>query len=97
MVAGYGQDDRVCAFTSLRAILDVESPNKTAVALFVDKEEIGSVGNTSMESKFFEYAVSELINLTEDNYSELILKRALANSSVLSADTVGAFDPNYQK
>ncbi len=95
MVAGYGQDDRVCAFTSLRAILDVESPNKTAVALFVDKEEIGSVGNTSMESKFFEYAVSELINLTEDNYSELILKRALANSSVLSADTVGAFDPNY--
>ena len=95
MVAGYGQDDRVCAFTSLRAILDVESPNKTAVALFVDKEEIGSVGNTSMESKFFENVVSELVNLTEENYSELIVKRALANSSVLSADTVGAFDPNY--
>ena len=95
MVGGYGQDDRVCAFTSLKAILDVENPNKTAVALFVDKEEIGSVGNTSMESKFFENTVSELINLTEENYSELIVKRALANSCVLSADTLGAFDPNY--
>ncbi|MBZ2175138.1 aminopeptidase [Schnuerera sp. xch1] len=95
MVGGYGQDDRVCAFTSLKAILDVDAPNKTAVALFVDKEEIGSVGNTSMKSKFFENVVSELIDLTEENYSELIVKRALANSSVLSADTLGAFDPNY--
>ncbi|NLX62015.1 MAG: aminopeptidase [Tissierellia bacterium] len=95
MVGGYGQDDRVCAFTSLKAILDVEVPKKTAVALFVDKEEIGSLGNTSMESKFFENVVSELINLTEENYSELIVKRALANSQVLSADTVAGFDPNY--
>jgi len=95
MVGGYGQDDRVCAFTSLKAILDVELPNKTAVALFVDKEEIGSVGNTSMESKFFENVVSELVNLTEENYSELIVKRAMSNSQVLSADTLGGFDPNY--
>lgn len=95
MVGAYGQDDRACVFTSLRAILDVENPSKTSVALFVDKEEIGSVGNTGMESRFFENAVSELINLTEENYSELIVKRALANSNVLSADTVGAFDPNY--
>lgn len=95
MVGAYGQDDRACAYTSLRAILDVENPNKTAVALFVDKEEIGSVGNTGMESKFFENAVSELVALTEDNYSELIVKRALANSWVLSADTFGGFDPNY--
>lgn len=95
MVGGYGQDDRVCAFTSLKAILDVELPKKTAVALFVDKEEIGSVGNTSMESKFFENAVSELVNLTEENYSELIVKRAMANSQVLSADTLAGFDPNY--
>jgi aspartyl aminopeptidase len=95
MVGAYGQDDRVCAFTSLKGILNVENPNKTAVALFVDKEEIGSVGNTSMESKFFENIVSELINLTEENYSELIVKRALSNSCVLSADTLGAFDPNY--
>ena len=95
MVGAYGQDDRVCEFTSLKAILDVETPNKTAVALFVDKEEIGSVGNTSMESKFFENIVSELIDLTEENYSELIVKRTLANSWVLSADTLGGFDPNY--
>lgn len=95
MVGGYGQDDRVCAFTSFKAILDIESPNKTAVALFVDKEEIGSVGNTSMESKFFENIVSELIDLTEENYSEIMVKRTLANSWVLSADTLAGFDPNY--
>lgn len=95
MVGGYGQDDRVCAFTSLKAILDTESPKKTAVALFVDKEEIGSVGNTSMESMFFINMVSELISLQEEVYSELILKRSLANSFVLSADTLACFDPNY--
>lgn len=95
MVGGYGQDDRVCAFTSLRAILDIDKPKKTAVALFVDKEEIGSVGNTSMESMFFENTVAEILNLTEENYSEITLKRALANSSVLSADTLAGFDPNY--
>ncbi|MDU5079752.1 aminopeptidase [Tissierella carlieri] len=95
MVGGYGQDDRACAFTSLRAILDIGTPNKTAVALFVDKEEIGSVGNTSMESKFFENTVSELIDIIEEKYSELIVKRALANSCVLSADTLAGFDPNY--
>ncbi|WP_353093847.1 aminopeptidase [Tissierella praeacuta] len=95
MVGGYGQDDRVCVFTSLKAILDIETPNKTAVALFVDKEEIGSVGNTSMESKFFENMVSELIDMTEEKYSELMVKRALANSCVLSADTLAGFDPNY--
>jgi len=95
MVGAYGQDDRVCAFTSLKAILDVETPEKTAVALFVDKEEIGSAGNTSMESKFFENIVSELVALTEERYSELTVKRALANSCVLSADTVAGFDPNY--
>lgn len=95
MVGGYGQDDRVCVFTSLKAILDIDSPRKTAVALFVDKEEIGSVGNASMESKFFENTVSELVNIVEENYSELIVKRTMANSCVLSADTLGAFDPNY--
>lgn len=95
MVGGYGQDDRACAFTSLKAILSVENPNRTAVALFVDKEEIGSVGNTGMESMFFENTVSELIALSEENYNELIVKRALANSKVLSADTLAGFDPNY--
>lgn len=95
MVGGYGQDDRVCAFTSLKAILDIEKPKTTSVALFVDKEEIGSVGNTSMESMFFENTVAELLNLEEGNYSEIKLKRALANSSALSADTLAGFDPNY--
>ncbi|WIV10510.1 aminopeptidase [Proteiniborus sp. MB09-C3] len=95
MVGGYGQDDRACAFTALKAILNVEAPNRTAAALFVDKEEIGSVGNTGMESMFFENVVSELIALSYANYSELTLKRALANSKVLSADTLAGFDPNY--
>lgn len=95
MIGAYGQDDRVCVFTSLKAILDTEAPTKTAVALFVDKEEIGSVGNTSMESKFFENMVSELINLSKEEYSEIMVKRALANSWVLSADTLAGFDPNY--
>ncbi len=95
MVGGYGQDDRACAFTALKAILSVESPNRTAVGLFVDKEEIGSVGNTGMESMFFENTVSELIALSNGSYSELTVKRALANSKVLSADTLAGFDPNY--
>ncbi|SCG83118.1 putative aminopeptidase 1 [Proteiniborus sp. DW1] len=95
MVGGYGQDDRACAFTALKAILNVENPNRTAVALFVDKEEIGSVGNTGMESMFFENMVSELIALSNTSYSDLIVKRALANSKVLSADTLAGFDPNY--
>jgi len=95
MIGGYGQDDRACAFTALKAILNVEKPNRTAVSLFVDKEEIGSVGNTGMESLFFENIVSELIALSENGYNELIVKRALANSKVLSADTLAGFDPNY--
>ncbi|AFS78000.1 aminopeptidase M18 family [Gottschalkia acidurici 9a] len=95
MIGGYGQDDRVCVYTSLKSMLDTSTPNRTAVALFSDKEEVGSLGNTGMESRFFENAVAEIINLTEESYNELKLKRALANSKVLSADTVGAFDPNY--
>jgi aspartyl aminopeptidase len=95
MVGGYGQDDRACAYTSLRAILDIELPEKTAVALFVDKEEIGSVGNTGMESRFFENMISEIFDLMDNDYSELKVRRALAHSNVLSADTLAGFDPNY--
>lgn len=95
LVASYGHDDRVCAFTSLKAILEIEKPKKTAVALFVDKEEIGSVGNTGMHSRFFENVVSELIELTEGEYSEIKTKRAMANSKVLSGDVCAGFDPNY--
>lgn len=94
MIMGYGQDDRACAFTSLRAILDADTPDKTACCLLVDKEEIGSVGATGMHSKFFENSVAELMNLSE-KYNELALRRALANSRMLSSDVSAAFDPNY--
>lgn len=95
MVGAYGQDDRVCSFTTLKAILETENPARTAVGLFVDKEEIGSVGNTGMESKFFENIVAELLLLQVERYNDVILRRAMANSKVLSADVGAGFDPNY--
>lgn len=96
MIAAYGHDDRVCAYTSLKAILEVENPDKTAVALFVDKEEIGSVGNTGMHSMFFNNIIAELISLqSKGNYCELMLKRALSNSSMLSSDVAAGVDPTY--
>ncbi len=94
MVMAYGHDDRVCAYTSVEAMLNVEQVKKTAVTLLVDKEEIGSVGSTGMHGLFFENAVAELMNLTGD-YSELKLRRALLNSKMLSSDVSAAFDPNY--
>lgn len=95
MIMAYGHDDRVCAYTSLRAIMEVEKPEKTCVVLFVDKEEIGSVGATGMESRFFENTVAEIMELT-GSYSELKLRRALANSRMLSSDVTAAVDPTYQ-
>lgn len=94
MITGYGHDDRVCAYTSLTAQLDVEACEKTCVCLLVDKEEIGSIGATGMESRFFENAVAEVMNCLGD-YSELKLRRAFANSKMLSSDVSAAFDPNY--
>ncbi|HCX61463.1 aminopeptidase [Sedimentibacter sp.] len=96
MIAAYGHDDRVCAYTSLKAILEVKNTDKTAVALFVDKEEIGSVGNTGMQSMFFNNMVAELIALQNNAvYSELSLKRSLSNSSMLSSDVAAGVDPTY--
>lgn len=96
MLMAYGHDDRVCAYTSLIAILELESPDKTAIALFSDKEEIGSVGNTGMQSAFFNNMVAEMIAMqNKGNYSELSLKRALANSSMLSSDVAAGVDPTY--
>ncbi|WP_129596500.1 aminopeptidase [Anaerophilus nitritogenes] len=95
LVGAYGQDDRVCAYTAFKAILNIDHPAQTAVALFADKEEIGSVGNTGMQSRFFENAVAELISLQEINLVDLKLRRALSNSKVLSADVGAAFDPNF--
>lgn len=94
MIMGYGHDDRVCAWPSYKAILEVELPEYTSVCLLVDKEEIGSVGATGMESKFFENCVAEVMNLA-GCYSELKLRRALKNSKVLSSDVSAAFDPNF--
>ncbi|MCR5624432.1 MAG: aminopeptidase [Lachnospiraceae bacterium] len=95
LVLSYGQDDRVCAYTSLAAMLDTDYiPEKTACCLLVDKEEIGSVGATGMESHFFENVVAELINC-EGDYSDLKLRRALKNSRMLSSDVNAAYDPLY--
>lgn len=94
MIVAYGQDDKVCAYTSLAAMLETDKIDKTACCLLVDKEEIGSVGATGMQSKFFENTVAELLNLNGD-YNELKLKRCLAHSRMLSSDVNAAFDPLY--
>lgn len=95
MILAYGQDDRVCAFTSLLAMLDTKGVKKTACCLLVDKEEIGSVGATGMHSRFFENVVAEVLNAMED-YSDLKARRTLTNSKMLSSDVSAAFDPMYE-
>lgn len=98
MIIGYGQDDRICAYTSLKAILDIdETPERTSLCVLVDKEEIGSVGATGMESKFFENTVAELLNLNEAPYSDIKLRRALTNSFMLSSDVSAALDPTFEE
>ncbi|MGN1266736.1 MAG: aminopeptidase, partial [Dorea sp.] len=94
MVLAYGQDDRVCAFTSLFAMLDVENVEKTSCCILVDKEEIGSVGATGMHSRFFENVVAELVALTSGE-SELKVRRTLQNSHMLSSDVSAAYDPMF--
>lgn len=96
MIMGYGQDDRICAYTSLMAFLDAESAyfTRTGICLLVDKEEIGSVGATGMHSHFFEDTLAEIMELCGE-YSSLNLRRALRNSFMLSSDVSAAFDPSY--
>lgn len=94
MVMAYGHDDRVCSYTSLLALLEVENLDRTAVCLLVDKEEVGSIGATGMHSKFFENMVAEVMDRTE-GYSELKMRRCLSSSRMLSSDVSAAFDPNY--
>lgn len=94
MILAYGQDDRVCAYTSLAAMLEKKKVNKTACLLLVDKEEIGSVGATGMRSKFFENTLAEVLDRMGE-YSELTLRRVLANSKMLSSDVSAAYDPTY--
>lgn len=94
MILSYGQDDRVCAYTSLEAMLQVENPDRTTCCLLVDKEEIGSVGATGMQSKFFENTLAEVMEQM-GQYSEIGLRRALRNSKMLSSDVNAGFDPLY--
>ena len=94
MILAYGQDDRVCAFTSMKAMLDVKHSERTPCSHLGDQEEVGSVGATGMRSMFFENAVAELMNLSGD-YSELNLRRCLARSCMLSSDVSAGFDPSF--
>ena len=94
MILGYGQDDRVCAYASLEAQLEVENPDKTTVTILVDKEEVGSMGASGMQSRFFENTIAELLNLLGD-YSGLNLSRTLARSKMLSSDVTAGYDPNF--
>ena len=95
MIMAYGQDDRVCAFTSLLAMLEVEDVKRTSCCLLVDKEEIGSVGATGMQSRFFENVVAELLYAMGED-SNIKVRRALANSKMLSSDVSAAFDPMFE-
>lgn len=96
MIGGYGQDDRVCAYPALRALLDIDVPERTAVCLLTDKEEIGSMGNTGAKSNLLEDFLANVIALTEDPYSDLKVRSCLSRSKMLSADVNAAVDPNYE-
>lgn len=94
MVMAYGHDDRICAYTSFEAMMEIESTDRTCVTLLVDKEEVGSQGATGMQSRFFENIVAEIVDMSGE-YSELKVRRSLQNSKMLSSDVSAAFDPNY--
>jgi aspartyl aminopeptidase len=95
LLAGYGHDDRVCSYTALEAILDIRNPQYTSVLLLMDREEVGSMGSTGMQSHFFEDQVANLVDLYYDEYSELIVRKVMQNSKVLSADVSAAYDPDF--
>ena len=94
MVAAYGQDDKVCSYTALKALMEIDKPQKTAICILSDKEEIGSMGNTGMESHVFDYFVSELLNKTGENRVNL-LDKVFCYSKMLSSDVDAGFDPLY--
>ncbi len=95
-MGAYGQDDKLCAYASLRAIDSVKDPEYTTLALFLDKEEIGSEGNTGAKSKFLEWIVADLLRLSGEELSDMAVRHVLFRSRALSADVDGAMDPNYQ-
>lgn len=94
MIMAYGQDDRICAFTSLRAMLELDTPKRTACCLLVDKEEIGSYGASGMQSRFFENMTAEVLALCGYS-SNLSVRRTLQNSKMLSSDVSAGYDPLY--
>lgn len=96
LVGAYGQDDRVCVYTSLRAILETTAPVRTALALFIDKEEIGSTGNTGMEGRFLQNAVAEIGIRLNPHFNNLFLYKVFDRSVALSADVTAGVDPNYE-
>lgn len=95
-VGAYGQDDRVCAYTALRAIFDIDEPKKTAVAFLADKEEIGSMGNTGSQSAFMTMMIAELLEKVTGNCSVTKLNRVITNTACMSSDVNAAVDPNYE-
>jgi len=96
MIGSYGQDDRICAYSGLKAILDINSPQKTAIALFFDKEEIGSEGSSGAKSSFLEDLMSDLLFINGQDTDNRSLRKALINSSCLSADVNAAMDPDFK-
>ncbi len=97
LIGAYGQDDRICAYTSIRAILDIEGiPNKTAVCFLADKEETGSDGATGLQGEYLEYFTSQLINKVKGNFSELDLRETFWNSNALSSDVTAGIDPLFK-
>jgi len=95
LIAGYGQDDRACAYTSMQAIFDIKKPKMTSMVLLFDKEEVGSEGPSSVKSRFFENAVGELIELSDPDYRDRTLRKALENSQALSSDVNGGMNPLF--
>ncbi len=95
MIAAYGHDDKVCAYTALRGITEIKNPKKTAVCLLVDKEEVGSMGNTGMKSRYFENVLAKMCSLSKNEYNDLMLRDCLSNSTCLSADVGAAYDSNF--
>lgn len=96
MIGGYGQDDRICAYTSLRAIYEIENPKKTVMAYLTDKEEIGSEGSTSLKTTLPELIVGKLLTLTEKDYNDQMLRETLWNSKALSSDVTAAMNPIFK-
>ena len=96
MVGAYGQDDRVCAYPALRAIFETSNPERTSICYLADKEEVGSMGNTGMKSRFFENFVAELILKMKGEYNDMYIRKALTNSMCLSSDVTAAVDPTYK-